>query len=94
MGLVGVVGSRYEGALQFAFLAGAVSASAVWFTSLTYGAACFYLLTTSRAWRALDSGIAAILLLLALARGGPSPALKGGAKGVLFPRPGNAYTRG
>ena len=26
--------------------------------------------------------------------GGPSPALKGGAKGVLFPRPGNAYTRG
>jgi L-lysine exporter family protein LysE/ArgO len=74
VGLVGAVGSRYEGALQLAFLAGAISASAVWFTSLVYGARLLLpLLKTSRAWRVLDSVIAAILLLLALALWGSLP---------------------
>ena len=92
VGLVGVVGSRYEGAPQFAF-SGSGSASAVWFTSLTYGARLFLpFLTTSRAWRVLDSGIAAILLLLALALWGTLPG-PGEARGA-FPGPGNAHTRG
>lgn len=74
VGLVGAVGSRYEGALQLAFLAGAVSASAVWFSSLVYGARLLLpLLQTPRAWRVLDSVIAAILFLLALALWGSLP---------------------
>jgi len=76
VGLVGAVGSRYDGALQLAFLAGAVIASALWFTGLVYGARLLLpLLKTPRAWRVLDSVIAAILLLLALALWGslPSP---------------------
>lgn len=76
VGLVGAVGSRYEGALQLAFLAGAISASAVWFTSLVYGARLLLpLLKTPRAWRVLDSVIAAILLLLALALWGSLPSV-------------------
>jgi len=76
VGLVGAVGSRYDGALQLAFLAGAISASAVWFTSLVYGARLLLpLLKTPRAWRVLDSVIAAILLLLALALWGSLPSL-------------------
>lgn len=67
VGLVGAVGSRYDGVLQLAFLGGAVSASAVWFSGLVYGARLLLpLLQTPRAWRVLDSVIAAILLLLAL----------------------------
>lgn len=74
VGLVGAVGSRFDGAVQLAFLAGAVSASAVWFTSLVYGARLLVpLLKTPRAWRVLDSVIAAILLLLALALWGSLP---------------------
>jgi L-lysine exporter family protein LysE/ArgO len=67
VGLVGAVGSRYDGVLQLAFLGGAVSASAVWFSGLVYGARLLLpLLQTPRAWRVLDSVIAAFLLLLAL----------------------------
>ena len=76
VGLVGAVGSRYDGAWQLAFLAGAISASAVWFSSLVYGARLLLpLLKTPRAWRVLDSVIAAILLLLALALWGSFPSL-------------------
>lgn len=74
VGLVGAVGSRYEDALRLAFLAGAVSASAVWFTSLVYGARLLLpLLKTPRAWRVLDSVIATILFFLALALWGSLP---------------------
>ena len=74
VGLVGAVGSRYDGVLQLAFLGGAVSASAVWFSGLVYGARLLLpLLQTPRAWRVLDSVIAAILLLLALALWGSLP---------------------
>ena len=76
VGLVGAVGSRYDGALQIAFLAGAISASAVWFSSLVYGARLLLpLLKTPRARRVLDCVIAAILLLLALALWGSLPSL-------------------
>ena len=75
VGLVGAVGSRYDGVLQLAFLGGAVSASAVWFSGLVYGARLLLpLLQTPRAWRVLDSAIAAILLLLALGLWGSLPA--------------------
>ena len=74
VGLVGAVGSRYDGVLQLAFLGGAVSASAVWFSGLVYGARLLLpLLQTPRAWRVLDSVIAAILLLLALGLWGSLP---------------------
>jgi L-lysine exporter family protein LysE/ArgO len=74
VGLVGAVGSRFDDASQLTFLAGAVSASAVWFISLVYGARLLLpLLKTPRAWRVLDSAIAAILLLLALALWGSLP---------------------
>jgi L-lysine exporter family protein LysE/ArgO len=74
VGLVGAVGSRYDGVLQLAFLGGAVSASAVWFSGLVYGARLLLpLLQTPRAWRVLDSVIAAFLLLLALGLWGSLP---------------------
>ena len=74
VGLVGAVGSRYDGVLQLAFIGGAVSASAVWFSGLVYGARLLLpLLQTPRAWRVLDSVIAAFLLLLALGLWGSLP---------------------
>lgn len=74
VGLVGAVGSRYDGVLQLAFLGGAVSASAAWFSGLVYGARLLLpLLQTPRAWRVLDSVIAAFLLLLALGLWGSLP---------------------
>ena len=57
VGLVGAVGSRFDGAWQLAFLARLL----------------LPLLKTPRAWRVLDSAIAAILLLLALALWGSLP---------------------
>lgn len=66
VGLVGAVGSRFSGPAQGAFLAGAVSASAVWFFSLIFGARLLRpFLRTTRAWRLLDSAIALIMFSLA-----------------------------
>lgn len=67
VGLVGAVGSRFLGPAQGAFLAGAITASAVWFFALVFGARLLRpFLRTTRAWRILDSVIALIMLSLAV----------------------------
>jgi L-lysine exporter family protein LysE/ArgO len=64
--LVGSVGAQQQGTNRLWFVLGAASASALWFTSLGYGArllAPFF--ERPRAWQVLDALIGATMLLLA-----------------------------
>ena len=64
--LLGSVASRYPGAERVAFAAGAMSASAVWFFSLAYGAGRLApLFSRPRAWQVLHLGIGAVMWWIA-----------------------------
>ena len=64
--LVGAVGAAQPHGTQPAFVAGAGCASALWFTSLGYGARLLApLFGRPAAWRLLDGAVAAIMLTLA-----------------------------
>jgi L-lysine exporter family protein LysE/ArgO len=64
--LVGALGAQQSDAARPWFLAGAVSASAVWFTSLGYGARLLApLFARPVAWRVLDALVALTMWLLA-----------------------------
>lgn len=63
--LVGGLSARYQDAARFAFGAGAVTASFVWFFALGYGARLLQpLFAKPAAWRVLDLGIAAVMATL------------------------------
>lgn len=65
--LVGSIGARQEGELKWFFVAGAASASMVWFTSLmALGRRLKHWFAQPRAWRLLDGLTAAMMLGLAL----------------------------
>lgn len=65
--LVGTIGARQEGELKWVFVAGAASASVVWFTSLmALGRRLKHWFAQPRAWRLLDGLTAAMMLGLAL----------------------------
>ncbi|MBA8793837.1 L-lysine exporter family protein LysE/ArgO [Friedmanniella endophytica] len=64
--LMGTVAAR-EGELRWWFAAGAMVASAIWFTALGLGSrALSRLLRSRRAWRVLDLAIAAVMLVTAV----------------------------
>ncbi|MDP3978036.1 MAG: LysE family transporter [Pseudomonas sp.] len=64
--LLGSMASPFAGMERAAFAAGASLASAVWFTTLGWGARWLApLFATSQAWRILDAGIALLMLGLA-----------------------------
>lgn len=64
--LVGAVGAQQPAGLQPAFLAGAASASALWFTGLGYGARVLTpLFAKPIAWRWLDAFVALTMWALA-----------------------------
>ncbi len=64
--LVGSIGAQH-GNLRWWFVAGAVMASAVWFTALGYGARLLApLFARPGAWRVLDAVIGVTMLLLAM----------------------------
>ncbi|RZU00746.1 LysE/ArgO family amino acid transporter [Rivibacter subsaxonicus] len=61
--LLGGVGARHAGAARWAFLAGACAASALWFALLGAGAmAASRWLRHPATWRAIDAGIALVML--------------------------------
>ena len=63
--LVGSVGAQHEGLLQLAFVAGSVTASAVWFCALGFGARWLApLFVRPQAWQWLDAGVGASMLVL------------------------------
>ena len=63
--LVGAVGAQQPSALRPAFLIGACSASALWFSALGYGARRLApVFARPAAWRWLDGGIGLVMLLL------------------------------
>jgi L-lysine exporter family protein LysE/ArgO len=65
--LIGSIANAHGPAGRWWFALGAGLASAIWFTSLGYGARLFApLLATPRAWQVLDVLIAATMLLLAV----------------------------
>lgn len=65
--LVGSIGARQEGDLKWVFVAGAASASMVWFASLmTLGRRLKHWFSRPQAWRLLDGLTAAMMLGLAL----------------------------
>ncbi len=62
--LLGTVASTHDAA-RWWFAAGAIVASTVWFTALAFGArAAGRWLRSPRAWRALDAGIAIVMVVL------------------------------
>lgn len=64
--LVGAIGAQQPGAAKLWFVAGAASASAVWFSALGYGARLLApLFARPRAWQWLDGAIGLTMLLLA-----------------------------
>lgn len=66
--ILGSMAAQYDGAHRLAFTTGAVTASAVWFYGLGYGAA--YLAPAFRkptAWRILDNAIGVIMWSVAVA---------------------------
>jgi len=64
--LVGSAGAQYAGLLKVWFVAGAASASALWFTSLGFGARLLApVFARPRAWQMLDGLIGGTMLLLA-----------------------------
>ncbi len=66
--LLGAIGSQQPENLRLAFVVGSVTASAIWFVSLGYGARFLTpLFARPRAWRILDGLIAAVMIALALA---------------------------
>jgi len=68
--LVGAVGAQQAPALRPAFVAGCVAASAIWFTSLGFGARLLApVFARPAAWRWLDGGVALTMGLLGLRRG-------------------------
>ncbi|ONG50449.1 amino acid transporter [Pseudoroseomonas deserti] len=65
--LVGVAGSALAAEARPLFLAGAGSASLIWFAGLGYGARLLApLFARPGAWRVLDGAVAAVMLLLAI----------------------------
>lgn len=65
--LVGAVGAQQAPALRPAFIAGCVSASAIWFTGLGFGARLLApMFARPVAWRWLDGGVALTMGLLGL----------------------------
>lgn len=65
VGLIGSLSAQYPGH-RFAFGAGAIAASAVFFFSLGYGARLLRpVLARPQAWRMLDGGIAATMWMIA-----------------------------
>jgi L-lysine exporter family protein LysE/ArgO len=66
--LMGSLSAQFEGELRWAFAAGAVSASFVWFFSLAYGARLLApLFARPVAWRVLDAIIALVMFAIAIA---------------------------
>ena len=68
LGLIGAVSTQFSDlARKFSFVAGAVTASFVFFFSLGYGARFLApVLSSPRAWRMLDAGIGVTLWVLAI----------------------------
>jgi L-lysine exporter family protein LysE/ArgO len=64
--LVGSAGAQYAGLLKVWFVAGAATASALWFTSLGFGARLLApVFARPRAWQMLDALVGGTMLLLA-----------------------------
>ncbi|MET0310445.1 MAG: LysE family transporter [Burkholderiaceae bacterium] len=64
--LVGSIGAQQPGVLKWWFVAGATSASVLWFFGLGYGARLLApVFARPRAWQVLDSLIGAVMFLLA-----------------------------
>ncbi|WP_432727614.1 LysE/ArgO family amino acid transporter [Variovorax sp. W6] len=64
--LVGSAGAQYAGLLKVWFVAGAAMASALWFTSLGYGARLLApVFARPRAWQMLDALVGGTMLVLA-----------------------------
>jgi L-lysine exporter family protein LysE/ArgO len=64
--LVGSAGAQYAGLLKLWFVAGAATASVLWFTSLGFGARLLApVFARPRAWQMLDALIGATMLVLA-----------------------------
>lgn len=64
--LLGSVGAQQRGAGQVAFAVGAGIASAIWFTTLGYGAAAASRwLQRPAVWRAIDASVALVMLMVA-----------------------------
>jgi L-lysine exporter family protein LysE/ArgO len=65
--LVGSLSARFEGAARIAYAAGAMSASALWFYGLGYGARLLApVFARPAAWRVLDGLIACVMVAIAL----------------------------
>ena len=65
--LVGAIGSQQAGLAKLAFVLGAVSASALWFSALGFGARLLApLFARQRSWQVLDGLIGLTMLALAL----------------------------
>lgn len=65
--LIGSVGAQHSAGMQRVFIAGACSASALWFAGLGFGARWLApVFAKPRAWQILDIGIAAIMWVLAV----------------------------
>jgi L-lysine exporter family protein LysE/ArgO len=65
--LVGGMAARYQGVDQIACIAGAITASGVWFYSLAYGARSLApILTRPKIWRVIDLIIGVMMLALAI----------------------------
>ena len=64
--LMGAVGGGLPGAARPLFVAGAATASALWFTGLGFGARLLHpVFARPAAWRVLDGLVAAVMLMLA-----------------------------
>jgi L-lysine exporter family protein LysE/ArgO len=64
--LVGSAGAQYAGLLKVWFVAGATTASVVWFTSLGFGARLLApVFAKPRAWQMLDALVGSTMLVLA-----------------------------
>lgn len=65
--LVGSLSARFEGAARVAYAAGAMSASALWFYGLGFGARLLApVFARPAAWRVLDGLIACVMVAIAL----------------------------
>lgn len=64
--LVGSLSAQFEGGARAAYALGAMTASAVWFTSLGFGARLLApVFARPGAWRVLDAGIALVMAAIA-----------------------------